>query len=122
MRAWLRGGIVGIVALLALFAAAGAHGGFWQYFAFLVFVVAVLLLFRLIARAFDPPGTTSPLVPVPGSQATRVWLIGIMTLGGILALFVAAGAGHGGGYYVGLLAAALLWLYVFRLIAASVGR
>jgi len=120
MRAWLRGGIVGIVALLALFAAAGAHGGFWQYFAFLVFVLAVLLLFRLIARAFDAPGTQSPLVPVPASQATRLWLSGILALGGIVALFVAAHGGQGGAYYIGLLAAGLLWLYVFRLIAASV--
>ena len=121
MRAWLRGGIVGLVAVLALFVAARAHEGFWQYFALLVFVLAVLLLFRLIARAFDPPGTASPLIPVPGTQASRLWLTGLFALGGIAALFVAAGAGQGAGYYIGLLAAGLLWLYVFRLIAASVG-
>ena len=122
MKAWLRGGIVGIVAVLALFYAAGADEGFGRYFARLVFVLAVLLLFRLIARAFDAPGETSPLVPVPRSQPARLWLTGLLSVAGIVALFVAAGAGHGSGYYVGLMVAAVLWLYVFRLIAASVGR
>jgi len=122
MRAWLRGVVVGIVAVLALFYAAHAHEGFGRYFAMLIFVLAVLLLFRLIAQAFDPPGAKSPIVPVPSSQAARLWLTGLLAIGGIVCLFVAAGAGHGGGYYVGLMLAAVLWLYVFRLIGASVGR
>lgn len=122
MRAWLRGGIVAIVAVLALFYAAQAHEGFGRYFAMLIFVLAVLLLFRLIARAFDPPGAKSPLVPVPRSQPARLWLTGLLAIAGIVCLFVAAGAGHGSGYYVGLMVAGVLWLYVFRLIGASVGR
>lgn len=122
MRGWLHGGIVGIVAVLALFYAARAHEGFGRYFAALVFVLAVLLLFRLIARAFDPPDAKSPLIPVPQTQAARLWLAGLLSLAGVVCLFIAAHAGHGSGYYLGLLAAIVLWLYVFRLIAASVGR
>ena len=122
MRAWLRGCIVGIVAILALFYAARAHEGFGRYFAMLIFVLAVLLVFRLIARAYDPPDAKSPLVPVPRSQAARLWLTGLLSFGGVVCLFVAAHGGHGGSYYVGLMLAAVLWLYVFRLIAASVGR
>lgn len=122
MKAWLRGGIVAIVAVLALFYAARGAEGFWAYFAMLVFVLAVLLLFRLIARAFDPPGVKSALVPVPRSQPARLWLTGALTIAGIVALFVAARGGQGSAYYVGLLAAGVLWLYVFRLIGASVGR
>jgi hypothetical protein len=122
MRAWLRGGIVGIVAVLALFFAAHAHEGFGRYFAMLVFVLAVLLLFRLIARAFDPPGAKSPIVPVPRSQPARLWLTGLLAIGGVICLFVAAHGGNGGSYYVGLMLAAVLWLYAFRLIGASVGR
>ncbi len=122
MKAWLRGGIVAIVAILALFFAAHGGEGFGPYLWMLIFIVAVLVLFRLIARAFDPPGEKSPFVPVPRSQPARLWLTGVLAIAGIVCLFVAAGAGAGGSYYIGLMLAAALWLYVFRLIGASVGR
>lgn len=122
MRAWLRGGIVAIVAILALFFAAHGGEGAGPYLAMLVFVLAVLLLFRLIARAYDPPGEKSAFVPVPATQSCRLWLTGVFAIAGIVCLFVAAGAGGGSGYYIGLMLAGLLWLYTFRLIGASVGR
>jgi hypothetical protein len=120
MRAWLVGGLVGVIALAALFIAAGAHGGFWTYAGVVLFALMVLLLFRLVGRAFEPSEKPLPLVPVPERQATRLWLAGVLAIAGIAGLFIAAGAHGGPGYYLGLLLAAVAWLYVFRLIAASI--
>jgi hypothetical protein len=122
MRAWLVGGVVGLVALAGLFVAATAHGGFWPYAGIVLFALAVLLLFRLIGRAFEKDGRPAPLVPVPERQATRLWLAGLLALAGVAGLFIAAGAQGGPGYYLGLILAGAAWLYVFRLIAASIGR
>lgn len=122
MRAWVRGAVVGLVGLLALFVAAGAHGGFWHYAGFLVAGLAVLLLFRLIARVYDPPGEVSPLVPVPQEESTRYLLGAVACLAGIAGLFIAS-AGHGGaGTYLGFALTILAWGYVFRLIGAAFGR
>lgn len=121
MRPWVVGGLVGLVGVLALFVAARAHEDFLAYGGVVVFALAVLFLFRLIGRAYEQPGQRSPLVPVPQRQATRLWLGGLMAVLGLAGLFIAARAHEGPGYYLGLLLAGVAWLYVFRLIAASVG-
>jgi hypothetical protein len=45
----------------------------------------------------------------------------MLAFAGLAGLFVASGGAQGApGYYLGLLLAGVAWLYVFRLIAASI--
>jgi hypothetical protein len=122
MREWARGIAVGLIALAGLWVAATTHRGLMHYLGFAVAFLAIFLCFRLIARAYDGPGESTPLIPVPASDSGRQWAGGLAAVLGLVGLFVAAG-GHGGGAtWIGLLLAAGAWLYVFRLIAASFGQ
>lgn len=119
MREWARGIAVGLIALAGLWVAATSHGGLPHYLGFAVAFLAAFVCFRLIARAYDGPGERTPLIPVPATATGRQWGGGLAAALGLAGLFVAAG-GHGGGAtWIGLLVAAIAWLYVFRLIAAS---
>lgn len=118
MAQWLRLGVVGVLILLGLFVSAASHGGFWHVFGLVFALLAALLLFRLIARAYEPPEAKSPLLPVPREPATRVLLMGVTALLGLVLLFVASAAHAGSVYYLSLLAAILAFGYVFALIAA----
>lgn len=122
MQAWARGIAVGIVGLIGLWLASNAHGGLMHYLGFAVAFLAAFLCFRLIARAYDGPGEHTPLIPVPATQTGRQWIGTLAALLGLIGLFVSSG-GHGGpATWIGLLITLFAWLYVFRLIAAGVGR
>lgn len=114
--AWIRGGVIGVVGLLGLVvAASGAGFAYWG--GLLVFAGAVLLLFRMIGRAFDPPGTPRRGLPLPRAEEARWALGGLVTVIVVLALFAARGGGDA--YYLGLIVAGAALAYLFWLIKAS---
>ncbi len=123
MSLWVRLGLTGLAILLGLIVASSTHGGFWHYFGFVFAILSALLLFRVIGSAFDRPGESSALLPVPRTQENRTLLGAVLAIGSLAALFVAAGAhGSGAAYYLGLIAGVLAIVYVFALIAASFDR
>lgn len=115
-RAWIRGGLIGVAGLLGLVvAASGAGFAYWG--GLLVFAGAVLLLFRMIGRAFDPPGAARRGLPLPSSVEARWALGGLVAVIVVLALFAARAGGDA--YYLGLIVAGAALAYLFWLLKAS---
>lgn len=115
---------VGLIGLGGLIVSARVQDGVWHYAGLAILLGAVFFAFRLIDRAFHPPGAgPRPLVPVPAQPGGRLLAGGLAILLGLIGLFVAAGAeARGAAYHLGLGLTLLAWAYVFRLIAAGTGK